>query len=41
MTVIFALGCAVGPLPGAAGRAALPFLATTLIASAGVVTVTV
>jgi MFS transporter, DHA1 family, solute carrier family 18 (vesicular amine transporter), member 1/2 len=40
LTVIFALGYVVGPLLGAASSAALPFLATTLIAAAAVVAVT-
>ncbi len=41
LTVIFAIGYVVGPLFGAAASAGLPFLATTLIASAAIVAITV
>jgi MFS family permease len=40
LTVIFALGYLVGPLLGAASRALLPFLGTTIIAAGIVVVVT-
>jgi MFS transporter, DHA1 family, solute carrier family 18 (vesicular amine transporter), member 1/2 len=40
LTVIFALGYTIGPLVGAAASAALPFLATCLIAAGVVVVVT-
>ncbi len=41
LTVIFAIGYVAGPLVGAAASAGLPFLATTLIASAATVAITV
>ena len=41
LTVIFAIGYVVGPLVGAAASAGLPFLATTLIASAATVAITI
>jgi MFS family permease len=40
LTVIFALGYAVGPLLGAAASAVLPFLATTILAAVVVLVVT-
>jgi MFS family permease len=41
LTVIFAVGYVVGPLVGAAASAGLPYLATTLIASAATAAITV
>jgi MFS transporter, DHA1 family, solute carrier family 18 (vesicular amine transporter), member 1/2 len=41
LTVIFAIGYVLGPLAGAAAAASVPFLATTLVAAAAVVAVTV
>jgi MFS transporter, DHA1 family, solute carrier family 18 (vesicular amine transporter), member 1/2 len=41
LTVIFAIGYVIGPLAGAAAAASVPFLATTLVAAAAVVAVTV
>lgn len=41
LTVIFAVGYVVGPLVGAAASAGLPYLATTLIAAAATVAITI